>query len=106
MTAESESPNYHVVAKGLTSLGLIIVIGFGPLLAAEEFIEQHWSSITTTAEPWLIPLFLGFAAGTGAMIVAGRLGETRVNEWYVYFESYFETLRYPVDPDREDDRSV
>lgn len=102
----SESQSYHVVAKGLTSLGLIVAIGFGPLLAAEEFMERHWSSLATTAEPWLIPLFLGFAAGAGAMIVAGRLGQTRVNEWYVYFESYFETLRYPVNPDGEDDRSV
>lgn len=92
---------YSVLARGVASVLIIVGLFIAPLWVAVIFLRQFWSDLATQPEPWTLPLLLGFAVGCLGVLAAMRMGRTRIAEWYVYFESYFETLRYPLEAEDE-----
>lgn len=89
--------SYRPIARGLAAIGIILTPFFSLLYLSILFFQRFWPTLSTTSSPWSIPLLLGFGVGGLATIAVFRLSRTRVAEWYVYFESYFETLNYPLE---------
>lgn len=71
------------------------------LMAGVEFVEFVSANARAGVDLVHVAYLIGVMAGTvGAIVVHGVL-RTRVSEWWVYGNSYFETLRYPEVGDRD-----
>lgn len=71
------------------------------LMAGVEFVEYVSANAQEGVALIHVAYLIGVMAGAVAAIVIHEVLRTRVGEWWVYGNSYFETLQYPEVGDRD-----
>lgn len=96
---ESGARGHHPIVYGLLSMAAML-LPLGLLFwSGIQFTQWYWNHPKTTEAIWQMPYLTGICVGLLCWIVITRLERTRVAYWFAWFETWTETLSYPVEAD-------
>lgn len=81
---------------GIVSLGTVLFLSYGLLFVALKIAEFYFSVASPEADIVAVSVSLGWLSGAVLVPILNRLERTRLNKWFIWAESYLETLEYPL----------
>lgn len=96
---DSRTPRMELLIESgrMTAASLIALSPtFGAMWLVGQVFVHYWPAVKPPANSWALPYALGIVVGLFGMLAGDKIVKrTRVGEWLVRADNYFETLSYP-----------